>query len=213
MSEITSGKRAGATVGRPWVLAALVAVWLAMLLVGRGVDQAIVRAVHVDDAAIALPVVLITALGDWQVLLAATAFAAAWLIYRRNVRMALFLVAWTIAGRALVGVQKLGFARVRPEFDVPTVGTAGFSFPSGHSANSAIVYLMIALLVLTPGASRRRALIAAAIAALLIGASRVLLGAHWPSDVVAGWAFGLLWVLIGWRVAQTLNRNSSTSPS
>jgi undecaprenyl-diphosphatase len=194
-------------------LAVLVAVWLAMLLIGRGFDQAVVRAVHVDDAAIALPVVLITGLGDWQILLATTAFGAAWLIYRRQGRMALLLVAWTLAGRALVGVQKLAFGRVRPEFDVPTVGTAGFSFPSGHSANATLVYLMIALLVLTPGAQRRRGLIAAGIAAFLIGISRVLLGAHWPSDVIAGWAFGLLWVLIGWRVAQTLNRNSSTSPS
>jgi undecaprenyl-diphosphatase len=184
-----------------------------LLIGGRGVDEAIVRALQFDDGAMALPIVLTTALGDWQILLAATAFGAAWLLYRKQPRTALLLVAWTLAGRALVGVQKLTFGRIRPEDDLQLVGTAGFSFPSGHSANSTIVYLFIALLVVAPGEPRKRAVIAAGILAALIGLSRMFLGVHWPSDVVAGWAFGIFWVLIGFRLAQTLNRNSITSPS
>jgi undecaprenyl-diphosphatase len=214
MDATTNRKRAIATVARPSVLAGLLAVWLAMLLVGgRGVDEAIVRALQFDDGPMALPIVLVTGLGDWQILLAVTAFAAAWLLYRKDARTALLLVAWTLAGRALVGLQKLTFGRIRPEDDMQLVGTAGFSFPSGHSANSTIVYLLIALLLFAPGVPRKRAVAVAAILACLIGLSRMFLGVHWPSDVVAGWAFGILWVLIGVRLAQTLNRNSNTSPS
>jgi undecaprenyl-diphosphatase len=211
---MSSRKRVGATVGRPGVVPVLLAVWLAMLLLGgRDVDQAILRTAHVGGGAAADLTVLMTGLGDWAVVLAATCFGAAWLLYRRQWQLALLLVGWTLAGRALVALQKLLFARLRPEDDAPMVLVEGFAFPSGHAANATIVYLMVALLVTEPGPVRKRALIAAAIAAILVGISRVLLGVHWPSDVIAGWAFGLLWVLIGWRIAQTLKRNSITSPS
>ncbi|HVM36876.1 MAG TPA: phosphatase PAP2 family protein [Sphingomicrobium sp.] len=207
-------KRNVATVRQPWVLPVLLAVWLAMLLLGgRDVDQAVIRSVHVGGGGGASLVVLWTGLGDWSVLLAATSFGLAWLLYRRQWRPALLLAGWTLLGRLLVELQKVTFARLRPEDDMPMVVVNGFSFPSGHAANSTIVYLMLALLVTEPGPARRRALIAAAIVAALVGISRVLLGVHWPSDVIAGWAFGLAWVLIGWRIAQTLKRNSKTSPS
>lgn len=192
----------------------LLALWLAMLLFGgRDPDQAIIRAAHVSDGAAASLTVLMTRLGDWSAVLAATWFAAAWLMYRRQWRPALLLVVWTLIGRGLVALQKVTFGRLRPEDDMPLVVVNGFSFPSGHAANAAIVYLMVAVLVTEPGAARRRAVIAAAIVAFLVGISRVMLGVHWPSDVIAGWAFGLIWVLLGLRIAQTLKRNSSTSPS
>ena len=75
------------------------------------------------------------------------------------------------------------------------------SFPSGHAANSMIFYLALAL-VLTAGTRwHRPAAVAALLLSLLIGTSRVMLGVHWPSDVVGGWAFGLLWVLLTLRLA------------
>ena len=83
------------------------------------------------------------------------------------------------------------------------------SFPSGHAASSMIFYLSLAL-VLSAHSPRRFAVAAAAIVlSLLVGASRVMLGVHWPSDVIGGWAFGLLWVLLTLRPAERLLRSDS----
>jgi undecaprenyl-diphosphatase len=70
------------------------------------------------------------------------------------------------------------------------------SFPSGHAANSMIVYLALALLAFDDPRHRRWAVAGALLLSFLIGLSRPMLGVHWPSDVVAGWAFGLLWTLL-----------------
>src|SRR3546814_7679126 len=75
------------------------------------------------------------------------------------------------------------------------------SFPSGHSANSAIVYLTIATLlaqVVDTRGARNFILVAAGLLVAAIGCSRVYLGVHWPTDVLAGWSFGTFWAL-GWR--------------
>ena len=76
------------------------------------------------------------------------------------------------------------------------------SFPSGHATSSMIFYLTLAL-VLTAGTrwhARRGG--GAILLSLLIGTSRVMLGVHWPSDVIGGWAFGLLWVLLTLRLGR-----------
>ena len=70
------------------------------------------------------------------------------------------------------------------------------SFPSGHAANSMITFLALAL-ILAPARYRAAAIAAATAASVLIGSTRPLLGVHWPSDVVGGWAFGIAWVVIG----------------
>ena len=93
------------------------------------------------------------------------------------------------------------------------VDVSSLSFPSGHAGNSMIVYLSVALLLFDDPRRRRIAAACAIILSLLIGLSRPAVGVHWPSDVVGGWAFGLLWVMLSLKVAQTLNRNSKTSPS
>jgi undecaprenyl-diphosphatase len=76
------------------------------------------------------------------------------------------------------------------------------SFPSGHSTSSMVFYLTAAL-VLSQGSRWRGAAIAAGLLmAILVGLSRIVLGVHWPSDVVGGWVFGLLWVLVTLRLAE-----------
>jgi undecaprenyl-diphosphatase len=187
---------------RLWpLLVGLVLVWLAMLLVGgSGVDQAILRGAHVSEQPWLAPVNLFTSFGDWQLLVGATFLAAGWLLYRRRLRLAAFLLASTLLGRALVGVQKLALGRVRPEQDNPFVVVDSFAFPSDHAANSMIVCLLLVLLLVGNPRRRTLAAVAAVLVSLLIGISRVLLGVHWPSDVVGGWAFGLLWVLSSVRL-------------
>ena len=214
MDERTSPTAATRTGGGRWCLLLLAGLWLAMLFLGgRGIDHRIMVGAHVNEPPGVLFVLFATKLGDWAILLAATFLATAWLFYRRQGRLGLLLLGSTLAGRAAVGLQKLMLARLRPENENPLVQVYGFAFPSGHAANSMIVYLTLALLLTAPGPLRRRAVIAAVTVSILVGISRVMLAVHWPSDVIGGWAFGLLWVMLTMRFAQTLNRNSSTSPS
>jgi undecaprenyl-diphosphatase len=86
---------------------------------------------------------------------------------------------------------------------------ASSSFPSGHAANSAIVYLTLATLlfpVVRGWRMRGFVLTVAMLLVGLIGISRVYLGVHWPSDVLAGWAFGSCWALLWWGIELGLLR-------
>jgi len=127
---------------------------------------------------------------------------AAWIWWRHHPRLAFAIVLIVLVGRGLVEAQKYWIARVRPDLEPHLVVVKTQSFPSGHATSSMIFYLTVAL-VLTAGTRWSR--VAAAIAillSLLIGTSRVMLGVHWPSDVIGGWAFGLLWVLLTLRLAE-----------
>jgi undecaprenyl-diphosphatase len=105
-----------------------------------------------------------------------------------------FLAVVALGQVALSSALKEVFDRVRPTFN-PIASTLGPSFPSGHSCTAAAVYAAIAL-VLSRGRSRRAraGLAGAAVAiAVAVASSRVLLGVHWPSDVIAGLALGWAW--------------------
>jgi undecaprenyl-diphosphatase len=81
------------------------------------------------------------------------------------------------------------------------------SFPSGHALLSALVYLTLAALVARQLQRRRlrlHVICVAVVLTLLVGISRVYLGVHWPSDVLAGWAIGAAWALAWWGIAQAL---------
>ena len=185
-----------------------------MLLLGAGpVDRALLLELHAADAPwLALAAFGFTFLGNWTTLVPVTIVGALLLLWKRSWREALLLMAVTFTGRGLVILQKDFFDRLRPDENLRSVEVHYQSFPSGHSANSMMVYLTLALL-LAPERQRRGWAIAAIVLSLLIGLSRPMLGVHWPSDVVGGWSLGLLWALLLLRIAQTLKRNSSTSPS
>ncbi|MBV9527221.1 phosphatase PAP2 family protein, partial [Sphingomonas sp.] len=118
--------------------------------------------------------------------------------------LALSLTFVLLAGRSLVEVQKYGVERVRPGLEPHLVPVKTFSFVSGHAGNSMVVFLALAL-ALAPEGRWRVASVAAALAgSLVIGLSRVMLGVHWPSDVIGGWAFGALWVLLALKPVERL---------
>lgn len=118
---------------------------------------------------------------------------------------------WTIAQ---VGILPLAygikdrFQRTRPPHDSRFVTDVGWSFPSGHAISSAVFYGMLAyvLLCLLPPRWHRVVIAAAVLLAGLIGISRILLQAHYFSDVVAGYACGLAWLMLCIGLAERLRR-------
>jgi undecaprenyl-diphosphatase len=187
-------------------VAALAALWLAMLqLGGDGLDQRIYRALYAGGHPLVVSAALFfTTLGEPTVLIVAGAVCALWLwrLGRARLGVALFLVA--LFGRGLSEVQKLLVARPRPDLEPHLVVVQTRSFPSGHAASSMIFYLTLALALAAGTRWSRFAAAGAILLSLLIGTSRVMLGVHWPSDVVGGWAFGLLWVLLTLRPTERL---------
>lgn len=105
-----------------------------------------------------------------------------------------FLLTVVLGEVILVNTVKQVLDRVRPTFN-PVAETLGPSFPSGHSATAAALYAGVALVLARRRSPRTRALLAGGAAAIAIGVacSRVMLGVHWLSDVVAGLAFGWAW--------------------
>lgn len=151
----------------------------------------------------------VTALGGVSVLTLLTAIVAGYLVAARKTATALFLVA-AIAGGAIAGsLLKMGFARPRPDLVAHLVNVDTTSFPSGHAMNSAVVYLTLGALLARSQkdrAVRAYLLVGAILLTLIIGFSRVYVGVHWPSDVVAGWSVGAAWAMLCSLVAKRLQR-------
>lgn len=145
----------------------------------------------------------ITTLGSTSVLTLIVILAVSYLFAIRRRLVALILVASIASGALLNVILKVSVARPRPDLVAHLVQESSMSFPSGHSANSAVIYLTLAILLAsTQTRSRVRWLIiiCALLITMIVGLSRVYLGVHWPSDVVAGWAVGATWALFCWFV-------------
>jgi undecaprenyl-diphosphatase len=142
----------------------------------------------------------VTWLGSTTGLLLLTLAACAVLLARRRVRAALLLGLALVGAQVLDALLKVEFARPRPSLAHPVVAQAGgYSFPSGHATASMAVYGALAYLTLTTVRSRpAKTMITAGalLVVVLIGFSRVYLGEHFPSDVIAGWCVGIAWVAI-----------------
>lgn len=190
---------------RPVLLAGILAsLWLAMLLFGAGaVDRDILYALYTRDEPLLVQAAIgVTQLGNWWTVVGVTLAGALLLFWRGKRWGALTLLIASFTGRGLVILQKDYFARMRPEENLRLVEVSYQSFPSGHAANPTIAYVALALLLFEDPKQRRVAVIAALSLALLIGISRPMLGVHWPSDVVAGWSFGLLWVALVFAIME-----------
>ena len=142
----------------------------------------------------------ITALGSVSVLVLVVVGTVIFLVLRGRRRAAVFLSGAVITGTLISNVLKELFNRPRPDVEtVARVFTA--SFPSGHSTLSAVVYLTLAALLAeaVPGRGARAFFLGAGIVlTLLVGFSRVYLGVHHPTDVLAGWMLGISWAILCW---------------
>ena len=150
----------------------------------------------------------ITALGGFTVLTLVVVMGAALLLLHRRRFQAAVLAAAVILGQALAEATKKLVGRDRPDLVPHLDQVYSSSFPSGHSALSPIVYFTLAGILAAgePNRGAKTLMVGAAAALVLaIGASRVYLGVHWPTDVLAGWAMGagvaLLATLVLHRVA------------
>lgn len=192
-------------------IVALAAIWLAMLLWGGGpLDRAIYQAVYAGGHPTLIVIArAFTALGEPTVLIVA-GFAAAFLLWRSGHRhLPWVLIAITLIGRGISELQKYWIGRVRPDVSPHLVVVKTSSFPSGHATSSMIVALTLALALTRHTRWTHPAVALGILLSLAIGVSRVMLGVHWPSDVIGGWTFGLLWVLLTLRPAERLFRSDS----
>ena len=152
------------------------------LIVGQGAVVTVVRD--------------ITSLGSTVVLSAVIAAAALLLGLRRRWRLACYLVATGAGALVLDPLLKVLVGRLRPVVAHPVAHAPGNSFPSGHALGSMVCYGALFLVFLPAVRERWRKWFALAIAVLvaLIGISRILLGVHYISDVLGGWAIGIAWI-------------------
>jgi undecaprenyl-diphosphatase len=153
-----------------------------------------------------------TALGSASVLVLMTALILGYLCLCRRYRIALLIAAATAGGEILNTVLKNAFERARPEATLHIVKVTSTSFPSGHAMAASIFYLTVGALLARMAKRRREKTYLMMTALLLTGItafSRVYLGVHYPTDVLAGWSAGTAWALLCWFVADWLARRGA----
>ncbi|TAN70322.1 MAG: phosphatase PAP2 family protein [Magnetospirillum sp.] len=154
----------------------------------------------------------VTALGSPGILAFVVVATAVFLLLAGRRRDSLFLTAATVGGGLLTAVLKDAFARPRPEFALPGVHVFTTSFPSGHALGSAAIYFTLAALItrIVPQPKLKTYVMGVAVfLTVLIGLSRIYLGLHWSSDVLAGWAAGAAWALACWLTAHVMETRSN----
>jgi undecaprenyl-diphosphatase len=146
-------------------------------------------------------------LASTRTALAVTVVGALILLLRRHWRGAIALALVFPITQGAVQLIKLMVERPRPDANAALADAHGFSFPSAHSATSVAVYATIAFILIRASRQSHSRVAVASLAAavvLAVGLSRVLLGAHYPTDVLAGWTFGALIASVCWLFAHSV---------
>jgi undecaprenyl-diphosphatase len=153
-----------------------------------------------------------TGLGGIGILGLITAASVVYLLMMRKRNAAVLVAAAVGGGLLLSALFKAGFDRPRPDLVSHLSQVYTTSFPSGHSMMSAVAYLTLGALLaqLHKGRAVQAFILAVAILiTVLVGLSRVYLGVHWPTDVLAGWAAGAAWACLCWLVAQWFQKRGA----
>lgn len=150
-----------------------------------------------------------TSLGSTSVLTLITVASFGFLLIEKNWRSALLVLIAVCGGALLTTLFKDFMERPRPDVVLHLVKVTNPSFPSGHAANSAATYLTLGALLARVNEGRRAKAFIVSLAifvTFLVGATRIYLGVHWPSDVIAGWCLGSAWAILCWLAAIWLAR-------
>lgn len=151
----------------------------------------------------------LTSLGSHAVLATFVLITAGFLLVNGR-RAAALLVGLSVTGGMLLSaVLKWTYRRPRPDLVAPLAEVSTASFPSGHAMLAAVTYLTLGALLASVLPQRRLRVYVFAIACVLtvvVGASRVYLGVHWPTDVLAGWCAGAAWAMLCWVASERLQR-------
>lgn len=154
----------------------------------------------------------VTALGGVVVLTLVTCAVAGYLWLRERYHALWLVLVATVGGQLLSTALKHVFHRPRPELVAHLSRVYTTSFPSGHSMLSAVVYLTLGTLLASFVDERRLKFYFVSVAmflTLIVGISRVFMGVHYPTDVLAGWSAGLAWALVCWLVSVRLQRQGA----
>jgi undecaprenyl-diphosphatase len=157
----------------------------------------------------------ISALGGASVLTLITILVAGYLLLWRKYGATVLLLVATVGGVALETSLKHIIHRERPDERYRVLEATTNSFPSGHSMLSAVVYLTLGALLarfVSRRAEKIYVVFVAMLLTFLVGASRVYLRVHYPTDVLAGWSVGLAWAMLCWLVARYLQRRHVVEP-
>lgn len=157
----------------------------------------------------------ITSLGGTAVLTLITIAVVGYLLMDGKRATALLVFAAVGGGTVLSNLLKFGIERPRPELVSHLVDVNSSSFPSGHAMVSAVTYLTLGALLARVQPRRRIKVYLLSVAVgttLLVGMSRVYLGVHWPTDVLAGWCAGAAWAMTCWLIELWLQRRGGLEP-
>ena len=151
----------------------------------------------------------LTSLGSNTVLVLVSLSVIGFLVLSRAFGAAVLVFASVSGGVLMLALLKAAFVRARPDFVPHAVQVFTDSFPSGHATLSAITYLTLGALLARVQPHRRFKAYLLGIAimlTLLVGTTRVYLGVHWPTDVIAGWCIGSAWAIACWLAAVWFQR-------
>lgn len=154
----------------------------------------------------------ITALGGTAVLTLGVLVVTGFLALMRKTHAAITVLVSVASGMVLSQTIKWAYARPRPELVPHGMETYSASFPSGHSMMAAVVYLTLGALLARHQAQPRMkiyVLVVAGLLTVLVGISRIYLGVHWPTDVLAGWCLGAAWAVLCWFAMLWLQRRGA----
>ena len=156
----------------------------------------------------------LTALGGPTVLGLMVVSVAGFLLLQTRYHSALVVLATAASGEIANMALKNMFLRPRPTIVPHLRDVSSTSFPSGHAMESAIIYLTLGAMLMRLAERRLTKIYCISMAVfmtLLVGISRVYLGVHYPSDVVAGWMFGFFWASLCWIVARRFEQETGVA--